>query len=87
MGRKEKKMIDIQISPELSYVLWCVVTAFEFFLFAAWVLFLRKAIADRSGKLWYATCVFFILIVVYNIIFRMGHVSAWYNILAQLKGW
>jgi len=80
-------MLEINASPELCYVLWCMVTAFDFCVFALWACMLQSVVVHKRGKAWYIVCVFFLLLTISSILLRLDRVSAWYNILAQLKGW
>jgi len=86
MGRKEKKMLGINASPELCYVLWVIWLLTTFWMFS---IFTLSAYWSARRKQWrvFAFYSAMHLVGIYNTITATANVSAWYNILAQLKGW
>ena len=86
MGRKEKEMLEINASPELCYALWLVGLALTLFMFSI----LSIAVHENARDKEWGTLSFFAFAYicgVYSILNAADHVSAWYNILAQLRGW
>ena len=79
-------MIEIQMSPELSYVLSIVWLFAMFLLFASEVTWMYR---DARGRHWRRCCFWIVVLFVqvYNVIEATHRTSMWFSILAELRGW
>lgn len=79
-------MIQINASPELCYVLHLLVLAMTFFIFSSFTLWASRSARKKQWS-WLSFWIVFHFLGIFNIVNAMDKVRAWYDVLAQLKGW